>query len=521
MPNCVASSSISLQFPLFSTTKILKPSYFLYTNSPFILNSSTLTHSSSFNSPLKLKPTSIYALNSPQLHNPEATFDTEKKRGKSRAERFADEIRAIPAENRGKFVHSMIDEHGRCEKLDFVNDLMMGLLIVEEFDIAQNVFDEMLVRGFKPDSWTYSILIRCCCRKDDPEEGKKVLDYMLENRLRPNVVTLTILVNSFCLRGRIGRAFEVVEMMGRIECDPNIQTYNCVLKGLCFVGRVEEAYELLVSLKTKIETGRGVSFLDIYSYTAVMDGFCKVGRSDEAMELLEEAIQMGLEPNVITYNTLFNGYCKEGKPRKGIKLLKQMKSRQCMPDYISYTTLLHGLLKWNKTMAGFWVYNEMVEVGFKPDQRLTNKLLKGLCRESWVEQGLVDNVNRVVDQMKCWGYTVFPDSYCLLSHTFCIAKLTDRAMAVVREMVEAGFFPRMVTVNRIVLGLCEEERVREAMEVLVMVCEVGKIPSKISYNILIDEFNRQGNVLGASNVYGAALKLGVIPHKVPLCVQFK
>ncbi|KAK6932160.1 Pentatricopeptide repeat [Dillenia turbinata] len=101
---------------------------------------------------------------------------------------------------------------------------------------------------------------------------------------------------SLCKSGRVKTAFEVFEIMGHIELKPTMQIYNCLLKGLCYVGRVEEAYNMLMKMK---QSGK---MLDICS--------CKVCRTDEAMELMNEAIERGLVPSVVTFNTLFTGYCK-------------------------------------------------------------------------------------------------------------------------------------------------------------------------------------------------------------------
>lgn len=479
------------------------------------LNLSYFSSQTAIVSPFRIQ-SCCFASNSYASCLPEINAQHQESNSKAKVKELVDKIKATPPQERSNVLDYVLEEEGEPKTIGYFNDVMMGLVMDEELELALKLFDEMPLHGLSPDCWTYSILIRCYCKKNQPDEGKKVLDCMIENRFRPNVVTLTILVNSFCSRGKLQRAFEVMEMMGKFGCSPNVQTYNCVLKGLCFVGRVEEAYEMLMGLKSNGDDEESSTNPDIYSYTAVMDGLCKVGRSDEAMELLEEAIGMGLTPTAVTYNALFNGYCKEGKPRKGIGLLKQMKERGCVPDYISYSTLLHGLLKWGKFMAAFWVYREMVDVGFKVDERKMNTLLKGLCRNSWDEEDLLKNVCQVFQEMKSWEYSIFPDTYYLVIQTFCIRNEINMAMITLYEMVEAGYFPRMVTINRIIRELCEEGKISQALSVLVLVCEAGKFPSKISFNILIDEFNRQGNVLGACSVYSAALKLGVIPHRMPL-----
>ncbi|KAJ8424429.1 hypothetical protein Cgig2_010658 [Carnegiea gigantea] len=445
----------------------------------------------------------------------EENGEVEERERKRRVEWFAEKIGAIPDPERPKFVETLIERHGGLRKISSFNDLMTGLLMVQDLNLALKLFDEMPLHGVAPDWWTYSILIRYYCRKREPEEGRKMLDRMIENGFRPNGVTLTILVYSFCSRGKIQKAIEVLELMGRFGCKPNVYTYNSVLKGLCFVGRVEEACKMLMDLKTKRDNGESIS-PDIYSYAAVMDGLCKVGRSPEAIELLNEAIALGLTPNAVTYNALFAGYCKEGKPKKGFRLLKQMKERDCAPDYICYSTLLHGLLKWGEVMAALWVYNQMLEVGFKVDERMMNTLLRALCRKSWADEGLLKSAYQVYDKMKSGPYAIYPDTYYLVIHTFCIGKEIDNALVTMNEMVAAGHFPRMVTINRIIHGLCKEGRINEAISVLVLQYEASRIPSKISYNILIDELSRQGHLLGASSIYGSALKLGATPHKLSI-----
>ncbi|XVF32722.1 hypothetical protein REPUB_Repub17cG0107300 [Reevesia pubescens] len=180
---------------------------------------------------------------------------------------------------------------------------MVCLVTANEPNLALELYSNVASYGLalSPNCWTFSIMIRCFCKKNNLDEAQRVLHHMMENGYSLNVITFTTLINSLCKRGKLQNAFEG---MGRIRCKPIVQTYNCLLKGLCYVGKVEEANEMLMNMK-KESTKH-----DIYSYTAVMNGFCKVGRSNEAMELFNLALDMGLIPNVVTFNTLFTGYSK-------------------------------------------------------------------------------------------------------------------------------------------------------------------------------------------------------------------
>ncbi|KAL4587214.1 hypothetical protein LXL04_000081 [Taraxacum kok-saghyz] len=407
---------------------------------------------------------------------------------------------------------------GKIETLDEFNHLFMGLVLEDEADLAYKLYSSLSNYDFSANGITFSILVHCYCKRNEPMEAKRVLEHMIESGFEsPKVKTFTQLINLFCKKGRLKQAFQVFETMSKVKCDPTINTYNCLLKGLCYVGRVEDAYELLLKIKKSWKEQRDASLQpDVYTYTAVMDGFCKVGRSDEALELLDEAIKMGLTPSIVTYNTIFNGYFKEGRPMEGFGLLKQMKERNCTPDYVSYSTLLHGLLQWGEITAAVRVYKEMLDLGFKVDERMMNTLLRGVCRRSRKEKELLEDAYQVFDEMSKRGCEIDPCAYELMIEAFCLGNETDKAFVNLCEMMKMGLSPRTFTLNIVVRGLCVEGKIEKAMMVLVWVCKgKSEMFDRVAFDVLINETNRQGMVKTASFVYCVALKNGVIPLRKP------
>ncbi|GFY83858.1 hypothetical protein Acr_03g0006320 [Actinidia rufa] len=420
-----------------------------------------------------------------------------------RVEDLVKRIKALPTKQRPRIVDSIETDRG-FQTLSEFNDLLMAFVTADELELALKLYSNLCSYQLDPNCWTFSIMIRCYCKKNEPNEAKKIIDHMVENKIQPTVATFTVLINAFCRSGRVQKALEVLGIMGLINRKPTIQTYNCLLKGLCYVGEVEKAHELLRNIK------KNSIRPDIYTYTAVMDGFCKVGRSDEALELLDEALGMGLVPNAVTFNALFTGYFKEGRPLEGVGLLKQMKERNCWPDYISYSTLLHGLLKWGEIYIAMGIYKEMVGIGFEVDERMMNTLLRGLCRRSRREE-MLKYAYQVFDKMKNEGSVIYASTYDLVIEAFCIGKDADKAMDNLIEMARVGYALRRITLDKVIHVLCVEGKLEEALSVLVL----HGIPSKSSFNVLIHEFNRRGRRLGAGNVFGAAVKVGVIPEREP------
>ncbi|KAL2500312.1 Pentatricopeptide repeat-containing protein [Forsythia ovata] len=420
---------------------------------------------------------------------------------------FLETVVAAPTPQKNEAVDKL-QRDGRLQTISEFNHLLMALVTADEFELASKLNSNLSSFGLAPDSWTYSILVTCYCKMNEPKEAKTVLDRMLENGLQPNVATFTTLINSFCQNGRLQIAYEVFDIMTRIGREPTINTYNCLLKGLCYVGRVEAAYDLLMNIKKSLIKP------DIYTYTVVMDGFCKVGRSNEALELLDEALDTGLTPNAVTYNTLFNGYFKEGRPLDGIGLLQQMKERNCTPDYISYCTLLHGLLKWGKTRAALGMYKEMVGLGFQVDERMTNTLMRGLCKSSRKEDELLKDVHEVFEKMKNEDCAIYSCTYDLVIEAFCNGKENDKAFEILDEMIKTGYSPRTFTFNLVVRALCLDGEVDKALSVLMLIHK-DRMASRIPFNILINGLNGQGRSLDACTVYGLAVKKGVVPQREP------
>ncbi|KAI3474291.1 hypothetical protein Pfo_029079 [Paulownia fortunei] len=454
-----------------------------FTQCPFLLTTNSIHRrkSHAFAAPIKEKRNLYGHTNSRKLQ----------------VQDFLETVVTVPSSEKLEALEKF-QRNGEMQTISEFNHLLMSLVSADEFELALKLKSSLSSLGLFPDNWTYSILVNCYCKKNEPMEAKSVLDHMLENGFEPNVATFTALINSFSQNGRLPDAFEVFDIMSRIGCEPTINTYNCLLKGLCYVGGIKKS-----SMKP-----------DIYTYTAMMDGFCKVGRSNEALDLLDEALEMELTPNVVTYNTLFNGYFKEGRPLCGFGLLKRMRERNCKPDYISYSTLLHGLLKWGKIRAALGIYKEMVEIGFPVDERMMNTLLRGLCRRSRKEKELLKDAYGVFEEMRNGNYTIYPGAYDLVVESFCNGMEMNRAFEILNEMVRSGYSPKTFTFNIVIHAFCGIGEVGKALTVLMLMHKDRK-PSGIPFNVLINELNQQGRSLEACNVYGVALKRGVVPKRKP------
>ncbi|KAL2330545.1 hypothetical protein Fmac_018126 [Flemingia macrophylla] len=428
-----------------------------------------------------------------------------------RIKRLVHRITTLCTANTKAQILQILEKDPQFQTVSDFNHLLMALVIAQEPDICLRIFTKLPSFQLVPDCCTHSIIIRCHCDKNDIGEAKRALDTALEKGFQPDVTTLTVLINSLCKRGRVKKAMEVFVVMGKegYNYKGNIQAHNCLVKGLSYVGKVDEALEMLMGMKgTSMEP-------DVYSYTAVMDGLCKVGRSDEAMELLNEAVGVGVVPNVVTFNTLLQGYSREGRPMKGFDVLRLIRQYGCVPDYVSYSTLLHGLLKWNEVVAAVGVYREMVGLGLEVDVKMMGTLVRRLCRRSWKEKGLLEDAGEVFEKMKERGSVVDQGTLEVMVQALCGGKRFDQALEILNEVVRFGYSPEAVIFDNVIQGLCAVGRVDDAVSTLVLWYASGGIPKRVSYDVVIKKLDEEGRLFCASNLFGVALKLGVVPNREP------
>ena len=113
------------------------------------------------------------------------------------------------------------------------------------------------------------------------------------------------------------------------------------------------------------------------------------------------------------------------------------------------------------------------------------------------------------------GNTASPYTFCLIVQALANGGEIDKAVAYLHQMVRNGYSPRMITCNVVLRVLCEEGRINGAFHVLVFMIKRDTTPSRFSFTASINEFIRQRRLLEALGVNGAAVKLGVAPHRTP------
>ncbi|KAM3698244.1 hypothetical protein ACB098_06G174000 [Castanea mollissima] len=309
----------------------------------------------------------------------------------------------------------------RCHRtVKSLNSLLNGLCNCGEFRILREMFLGFHKYG-TPDTCTYNILIKACCRSGRLEDARYVFDEMRRRGVCPNVVTFGTLIHQLCLNFQLEEAFKLKnDMVRAYGVMPNAFVYASLIKGVCRIG------ELSLAFRLKEEMVRNRLKLDSTVYATLIRVLFEVGRKDEAFGLLEEMKGSGCMPDTVTYNAMISGFCKERNSEAAFRILDEMVEKGCKPDVISYNVIIGGLCKEGKWSEARDLLEDMPRRGFPPDVVSYRTLFDGLC--------------------DCRQF--------------------KEAAFILDEMIFKRFVPRLASVNILVDRLCHEVNMELLLSVL-------------------------------------------------------
>ncbi|MBA0818000.1 hypothetical protein Gohar_025580 [Gossypium harknessii] len=181
-----------------------------------------------------------------------------------------------------------------------------------------HLLEDMLNKGFEPDSLSYTTLLNSWCRKKKLREAYKLLCRMKVKGCNPDIVHYNTVILGFCREGRAMDAVKVLEDMPSNGCLPNLVSYRTLVGGLCDQGMFDEAKKYMEEMLSK-------GFSPHFSVShALIKGFCSVGKIDAATEVLGEMLELREVPHTDTWGTIVPTICEDYETEKMEEILEEV-----------------------------------------------------------------------------------------------------------------------------------------------------------------------------------------------------
>ncbi|KAH9604748.1 hypothetical protein KSS87_014487, partial [Heliosperma pusillum] len=203
-------------------------------------------------------------------------------------------------------------------------------------DELSKLFDEMIQRGFTPNTITYNVMLDVYGKSRLFNKAKKVFS-MAKKQGLCDIISYNTLVAAYGKNKDFNSMTRTVELMQFDGFAVSLEAYNSMLDAYGKERQMEDFRNVLQRLK------KSSTVSDQYTYNILINIYGEQGWIDEVASVLKELKDYGPGPDVCSYNTLIKAYGIAGMAEDAVSVIKEMREKGIEPDRITYMNLISAL----------------------------------------------------------------------------------------------------------------------------------------------------------------------------------
>ncbi|KAI0497860.1 hypothetical protein KFK09_021098 [Dendrobium nobile] len=374
-------------------------------------------------------------------------------------------------------------------------DMMVDILgKSKQFDTMWGLVEEMSRIGGLISLSTITKVIRRLAGAARWKEAIRAFHGMVKFGISKDTVAMNILLDSLCKERSVMRArYAFLDL--RREIAPNASSFNILIHGWCKARKLEEAWQ---TLEEMIEFGFKPC---VITYTSLIEAYCMERDFQKVEAVLDEMRTQGCQPNVITYTIIMHSFGKVKETLAAFFVLDQMKTDGCLPDASVYNSLIYIFARAGQLREAYNVYEEMHKREIFPNVTTFNTLISAACNHSQADHALKLLVK--MDETSCK-----PDikTYTPLLKLSCARKWMRVLLYLLGHMFKRDISLDLGTYTLLVRGLCRTGKLKQACIFYEEMILKGFIPRSHSSAILLEALERKNMVAAKSRVQKLTLK---------------
>ncbi|KAI5326290.1 hypothetical protein L3X38_035364 [Prunus dulcis] len=268
--------------------------------------------------------------------------------------------------------------------------MISGYAQHDRFSETLALFQEMQLRGIRPDETTLVSVVSACTHLAALDLGQWIHAYIRKNGLKINVFLGTTLINMYMKCGCVENALEVFQ--GTAE--KGVSTWNALILGLAMNGLVEKSLEMFSEMKKCGVAPNEITFIGVL-------GACRhMGLVDEGRRHFDSIVQEHkIEPNVKHYGCMVDLLGRAGMLKEAEELIESM---PMIPDVATWGALLGACKKHGDHDMGERIGRKLIELD--PDHDGFHVLLSNI----YASKGNWDDVHEIREIMVQHGVVKMP-----------------------------------------------------------------------------------------------------------------
>ncbi|CAJ2658198.1 unnamed protein product [Trifolium pratense] len=298
------------------------------------------------------------------------------------------------------------------------------------------------------------------------EKAEKLFDEMLQRGIKPNTLTFSNLIRSAALCSLPHKAVEFFEKMPSFGCEPDYNVISSMIYAYAYAGNVDMALKLYDSAKNEKLPIWTTAFSVLIKMYRVLRNY------DGCLSVYDDMKVLGIKPNEIVYNTLLAAMGKAKRARDAKGIYQDMRKDGFEPNWITYSALLEAYARGRYINDALIVYKEMKE------KRMTlNKFLYSMLLDMCADVGYIDDAVEIFEEMKHSG-TCQPDSFIyssLINMYACNGNILQ-AEAMLNEMISCGVEPNIFVLTSFVHCYGKAKQTDDVVKIFNQFWDMGITP---------------------------------------------
>lgn len=287
-------------------------------------------------------------------------------------------VRRLAKSHRFSDIEALIESHKSDPRITdehFLSSLIKSYGIAGMFEHALNTYNQMEALKTPRSALSLNALLTACLNTKNFDRAPQLFDEMpAKYRFRPDEYSYGILVKSFCDAGKPELAIEKLKEMDKKGIQISGITYTSIIHSLYKKGNATEADRIWDEM-----VNRGVP-IDVAANNVRISNAVD-GDPENIKAMIEEMSNAALKPDTISYNYLMTCYCKKGMMKEAKEVYDKLEEHCCQPNAATFRTLLFYLCKNEQFETGYKVFKHSVKVNKIPDFNTLKHLVEGLAKK--------------------------------------------------------------------------------------------------------------------------------------------
>jgi pentatricopeptide repeat protein len=208
-----------------------------------------------------------------------------------------------------------------------------------------------------PNRVAFNVVMGACVKQGDLTRASELLERMrVTPGVQPHTNDYNMLLVAYAQLGQARKAEEIMKrMVDQCREDhantsaPDLLSYNMLLGAWAKSGETgagERAQEILTMLQQRCISGETLFQPDVRTYSHVANAIIRSGGVAKnvaaAQSILEQALAMGITPDVYLHSTLLDAYASSSEPGVAIKAEERLNAmeQQGIVDSVAYNTVI-------------------------------------------------------------------------------------------------------------------------------------------------------------------------------------